>query len=97
MIEPTGKIDEREQKVQISSHKIGHSDVTYSIRCIVSKIVGAPPSVKHLTLDFGTSHDLKVMKSNSLLGSALILKLAGVSLSPSLSVPPPCSLFKKIR
>ena len=45
--------------------------------------------VKHLTLDFGSSHDLRVLRSSSMWG----LPLSMESANPSLSVPtPPHSL-----
>ena len=47
-------------------------------------------AVKHLTLDFGSGHDLKAVRSNPTMGSALGVELkilyCSLSLSPSLSL-----------
>ena len=49
-------------------------------------------SVKRTTLDFGSGHDLKVLRSSPALGSALSVKPDKDSYSPS---PSPCPLSKK--
>ena len=47
-------------------------------------------SDKHPTLDFGSGHDLKVVRSSPMSGSTLSMAgAAGDSLSPSFSAPPP--------
>ena len=47
-------------------------------------------AVKHPTLDFGSGHDLRVMRSNTALGSVLSMETAWDSpplpLSPTLSI-----------
>lgn len=49
----------------------------------------------HLTLDFGSCHDSRVMRLSSVWGLVLGEEPASDSLSPSLSAPPPpCSLSK---
>ena len=45
--------------------------------------------VKHTTLDFGSGHDLTVMRTSPVLGSVLSWESAWDSLSPSPPAPPP--------
>ena len=58
-------------------------------------------SVKHSTLDFGSGHDLTVVRSSPAAGCALSEEGAWDSLSPSLPAPPllvlSLSLFLKIN
>jgi len=44
-------------------------------------------SVEHLTLDFGSCHDLRVVRSSPASGSALSMEPAWDSLSPFPSAP----------
>ena len=44
-------------------------------------------TVKHLTLGFGSGHDLRVVGSSHTLGSALSVESAGDFLTPSLPLP----------
>ena len=53
-----------------------------------------PQSIKHLTLDFGSGLDFRVMRLSPESGSAPGMKPASDSLSPSPSTPSP-SLKKK--
>ena len=43
--------------------------------------------IEHPTLDFGSGHDLRVVRLNLLLGSMLSMEPAWDSLSPSLCAP----------
>ena len=45
-------------------------------------------SAKHLTLDCGLGHDLKVVRSSLMLGSVVGMEPAWESLSPTSSAPP---------
>ena len=47
-------------------------------------------SVQHLTLDFGSGHDLMILRQSPSLGSTLGMEAAWDSLSPS---PSPCPLL----
>ena len=49
-------------------------------------------SVKHLTLDLGSGHDLRVVRLSSVMGSALGVESAWDSLSLSLPLPSQLSL-----
>ena len=49
-------------------------------------------SVKPLTLGFGSSHDLRIVRSSPVLDSTLSLESAYISLSLLLSLPPALSL-----
>ena len=52
--------------------------------------------VKRPTLDFGSSHDLMVMRLNPVLGSALTVKSLGIRCLP-LSLPHPCLHFLSLK
>ena len=54
--------------------------------------------LKHLTLDFGSSHDLRVVRSSPILGSTLSKESAWDSSSPSLSAHHhPCSRMHTLK
>ena len=54
-------------------------------------------SVKCLSLDFGSGHDLRVMRLSPALGSVLRVEPALDSLFPSPSAPPPAHVFMQMH
>ena len=65
------------------------------IKRITSSGAWGAQLVECLTLDFGSGHDLRVVRLNPALGSMLSMESALDSLSPSPSTPPSPSLLSK--